>query len=61
MFIIPKIEVVENKTPDSEIEDFVKLLLKNDISYNASVKIACKHFKTKKNVIYKKYMNLAKK
>ena len=61
VFIIPKIEVVENKTPDSEIEDFVKLLLKNDISYNVSVKIACKHFEIKKNVIYKKYMNLAKK
>ena len=61
VFIIPKIEVIENRVPDSEIEDFIKLLLENNISYNVSVKVACKHFEVKKNVIYKKYMNLAKK
>ena len=61
VFIIPKIEVIENKIPDNEVEDFIKLLLENDISYNISVKVTCKHFNIKKNVIYKKYMNLAKK
>lgn len=61
VFIIPKIEVIENKISDNEVEDFIKLLLENDISYNISVKVTCKHFNIKKNVIYKKYMNLAKK
>ena len=47
--------------PESEIEDFIKLLLENNISYNVAVKVTCKHFEIKKNTIYKKYMDLAKK
>lgn len=61
VFIIPKVEIDENRIPDNEIEDFIQLLLDNNISYNASIKVACKHFEIKKNNIYKKYMSLAKK
>ena len=61
VFIIPKVEIDENRIPDNEIEDFIQLLLNNNISYNASIKVACKHFEIKKNNIYKKYMSLAKK
>ena len=61
IFIIPK---EENKNSyddvtEEEIEIFLKLLLENGISYNSAIKIACKHFSIKRNIIYKKFLKLA--
>ena len=59
--IIPRVETIENKVSEREIEDFIILLLKNDISYNAAIKVTSKHYDINKNLIYKKHMHLAKK
>jgi len=61
VFIVPKTENSVKDIEYSEIEDFIKLLLKNNISYNVAVKITCMHYDIKKNAIYNKYINLAKK
>ena len=61
VFIIPKKENFDNEIEYCEIEDFMKLLLENNISYNTAVKITCKNYDIKKNIIYNKYINLAKK
>ena len=59
--IIPRVDTVENNITEREIEDFIALLLKNDISYNAAIKVTSKHYDISKNLIYKKHMHLAKK
>ena len=59
--IIPRVETVENNITEREIEDFITLLLKNDISYNTAIKVTSKHYDINKNLIYKKHMHLAKK
>ena len=59
--IIPRVDTIENNVSDREIEDFIILLLKNDISYNTAIKVTSKHYDINKNLIYKKYMYLAKK
>jgi 16S rRNA (cytidine1402-2'-O)-methyltransferase len=59
--IIPRVETIENKASEREIEDFIILLLKNDISYNTAIKVTSKHYDINKNLIYKKHMHLAKK
>ena len=59
--IIPRVDKVENNATEREIEDFIILLLKNDIPYNTAIKVTSKHYDINKNLIYKKHMNLAKK
>ena len=59
--IIPRVDKVENNASEREIEDFIILLLKNDIPYNTAIKVTSKHYDINKNLIYKKHMNLAKK
>ena len=59
VIIIPKNEENNNHYLEDEVEEFLKLLLENSISYNSAIKITCKHFNIKKNNIYKKYINLA--
>ena len=59
--IIPRVDKVENNATEREIEDFIILLLKNDIPYNTAIKVTSKHYDINKNIIYKKHMNLAKK
>ena len=59
--IIPRVDKVENNASEREIEDFIILLLKNDIPYNTAIKVTSKHYDINKNIIYKKHMNLAKK
>ena len=59
--IIPRVDTVENNITEREIEDFITLLLKNDISYNAAIKVTSKYYDISKNLIYKKHMHLAKK
>ena len=61
VIIIPRVDIVENNITEREIEDFIALLLKNDISYNAAIKVTSKHYDISKNLIYKKHMHLAKK
>ena len=59
--IIPKEEKKNIKISEEEIESFVILLLENKVIYNSAIKIACKYFAIKKNMIYKKYLHLANK
>ena len=59
VIVIPKNEENNNHYLEDEVEEFLKLLLENSISYNSAIKITCKHFNIKKNNIYKKYINLA--
>ena len=59
VIVIPKNEENNNYYLEDEVEEFLKLLLENSISYNSAIKITCKHFNIKKNNIYKKYINLA--
>jgi len=59
--IIPRVDTVENNITEREVEDFITLLLKNDISYNAAIKVTSKYYDISKNLIYKKHMHLAKK
>ena len=59
--IIPRVDKVENNASEREIEDFIILLLKNDIPYNTAIKVTSKHYDINKNLIYKKHMHLAKK
>ena len=59
VIVIPKNEENNNHYLEDEVEEFLKLLLENSISYNSAIKITCKHFNIKKNSIYKKYINLA--
>ena len=59
VIVIPKNEENNNQYLEDEVEEFLKLLLENSISYNSAIKITCKHFNIKKNNIYKKYINLA--
>ena len=61
VIIIPKEELTNKDVSDSKIESFIILLLKNNVSYNSTIKIVCNFYKLNKNKIYKKYINLAKK
>lgn len=59
--IIPREDTVESNVTEREVEDFITLLLKNDISYNTAIKVTSKHYDINKNLIYKNHMHLAKK
>ena len=61
VIIIPKEELTNKDVSDSKIESFIILLLKNNVSYNSTIKIVCNFYKLNKNKIYKEYINLAKK
>lgn len=61
VFLIPKNKKIEKNIKKKEIESFLKILLDSDISYNKSIKIACKYLGVKKNDVYKKFINLEKK
>ena len=60
MIIVPAQDYLENKESLDDIENFLILLLSNDISYANAIKAACSKYKLKKNEIYKKYIHLAK-
>ena len=60
VFIIPKVEQTKNTLSENTVKDFLQLLLKNSISYKSAVQITSKHYDLNKNMIYKKYMYLAK-
>tara|TARA_Y100000748_G_scaffold57871_1_gene46162 strand:- start:695 stop:1561 length:867 start_codon:yes stop_codon:yes gene_type:complete len=57
--IIPKDEKQILNISEDKIKNFLILLLENKVLYNSAIKITCKHFSIKKNVIYKKYLHLA--
>jgi len=59
--IIPKEEDMDVNISEEEVENFIILLLENKVIYNSAIKITCKHFSIKKNMIYKKYLHLANK
>ena len=59
VIVIPKTEENNNNYLEEEVKDFINLLLENSISYNSAIKITCKHFSVKRNIIYKKYIYLA--
>ena len=59
VIVIPKTEENNNNYLEEEVKDFINLLLENSISYNSAIKITCKHFNVKRNIIYKKYIYLA--
>ena len=48
VFLIPKNKKIEKNIEKKEIESFLKILLDSDISYNKSIKIACKYLGVKK-------------
>ena len=61
VIIIPKEKLTNKDILDGKIESFIILLLKNNVSYNSTIKIVCNFYKLNKNKIYKEYINLAKK
>ena len=61
VFIIPKDDISDADISEDELINFIKLLLDNEISFNNAIKIASKKYNLNKNLIYKKYLNLAKK
>ncbi len=61
VFIIPKDDISDANIPEDELINFIKLLLDNEVSFNNTIKIVSKKYKLNKNLIYKKYLNLAKK
>ena len=60
VIILPAQDHLENKESLDDIENFLILLLSNDISYANAIKAVCSKYKLKKNEIYKKYIHLAK-
>ena len=61
VIIIPKEKLTNKDILDGKIESFIIFLLKNNVSYNSSIKIVCSFYKLNKNKIYQEYINLAKK
>ncbi len=60
VIILPAQDHLKDKESFNDIENFLILLLNNNISYVNAIKATCSKYKLKKNVIYKKYIHLAK-
>ena len=60
VIIIPAQDIFDKRESFDDIENFLTLLMNNDVSYANAIKITCNKYSLKKNDIYKRYIQLAK-